>query len=225
MKKKTILLTLALSVSISLVGCNNKKNTAQAVENTVAATTVSENIVTEKTEEEPVKISEKEEPEIEDSDLISETDEFEYETIESEDGYKVTYNPEYFIYDDTEGEYEGKDSTYIRCIIDKENEYENYIDVSIVKDYTAKELIDGIAFQSETEATPTHIVFANGKEYDAYYCERYIADAFMISFYAIDGKDAPYLIEIGSHIYSDDDEYAYYVSGAMEEIFLRMELE
>lgn len=157
---------------------------------------------------------------------INQEHETEYSVIESADGYRLTYNPEYFIYEDgSEGEYEGKDSTYLRCTIDKEHEYENYIDVSVVNDYTAKDLIEGIAFQNETEATSTHIVFANGKEYDAYYCERPIADAFYISFYVIDGKDAPYLIEVGNHIYSDDDEYAYYVAGAMEEIFLDLDFE
>lgn len=145
----------------------------------------------------------------------------EYSVIESEDGYKVTFNPEYFVYDDS-GEYEGKDSVYIRCTIDKENEYENYIDVGVIEDYNAKELIEGIAFQNETEATPMHIVFANG-EYDAYYCAKNVTDSFIISFYVIDGKDAPYLIEVGSHIYDDDDEYAYYVAGVMEETFLSLE--
>lgn len=45
-----------------------------------------------------------------------------------------------------------------------------------------------------------HIVFANG-EYDAY------------------------LIEIGSHIYDDDEEFSYYISGALEDVFLSIEFE
>lgn len=68
-------------------------------------------------------------------------------------------------------------------------------------------------------------MIANDKEYDTYYCEKYIADTFLVSFYAIDGKDAPYHIEVGSHIYSDDDEYAYHVAGVMEETFLSLEFE
>lgn len=147
----------------------------------------------------------------------------EYTVVENEDGYKVTFNPEYFVYDN-DGEYEGKDSVYIRCTIDKENEYENFIDVGIVEGYTAEELIEGIAHQNDTEASSMHIVFANG-EYDAYHCEKYITDTFVLSYYAIDGKDAPYLIEVGNHIYSDDDNDAYYVAGAMEEAFLDLEFE
>ena len=216
MKKKLLSIVMVVVVITSLAGCTKTKTVTYTDENGNTTTTTTTNgettTVTESIDDDSI------------SDIEPIAQESEYTVVESEDGYRVTFNPEYFVYDNT-GEYEGKESVYIRCTIDKENEYENYIDVNVAEDYTAEELIEGIAYQSGTEATTMNIVFANGKEYDAYYCERYITDTFKISFYAIEGKDAPYLIETGSHIYSDDDEYAYYVAGEMEKAFLDIELE
>ena len=70
-----------------------------------------------------------------------------------------------------------------------------------------------------------HLCLADNKEYDAYYCENKITDTFMISFYTLDTKAGKYVIEIGNHIYSDEDEYAYPVSGAMEEVFLELDFD
>lgn len=227
MKNRLLFITMAAAMVIGLSGCTKTKTVSYTDENgnTTTTTTTTDKegttTVTETTDaDESTNVAESEHTDSDDEPIYQEP---EYSVIESEKGYKVTYNPDFFVYENY-GEYEGRDSVYIRCTIDKENEYENYLDVGTVEGYNAKELIEGIAFQNETEATPMHIVFANG-EYDAYYCEKYVTDTFLMSFYAIDGKDAPYLIEVGSHIYSDDDEYAYYVAGVMEEAFLSLEFE
>lgn len=232
MKKKVLLSLLIGSLALSFTGCmktetitytdeNGNQVTKTETKDKLGLITFSEyNTAESNSPDEDIQ----EEAVIEEdvTDDILPMDEREYVTLSSDDGYTVTYDSEYFTYD-TDGEYEGHDSIYIRCTVDKDNEYENYIDVSVAKDYDAKELIEGIAFQNETEVVPMHIVFANNKEYDAYYCTKYITDTFLMSFYAFDGPEAPYVIEIGSHIYDDDDEYAYYVSGIMEETFLNLE--
>lgn len=236
MKKKILLIAMAVVMVVGASGCTTTKTVSytDADGNTTTTTETSDNngttIVVESADSDGTVVSQEEVSEVFEEAVDEVVDEqgddgIEYQVVESEDGYKVTFNPEYFVYDDS-GEYEGKDSVYIRCTIDEENQYENYIDVGIVEGYTAEELINGIAYQNDTEeeASPMHIVFANG-EYDAYYFEKHLTDTFLVTFYAIDGESAPYLIEVGSHIYSDDDEYAYYVAGAMEEAFLSLEFE
>lgn len=235
MKKKILLIAMAVVMVVGASGCTTTKTVSytDAEGNTTTTTETSDDngttIVVESTDSEGTVVSQEDVSEAVEAveEVVDEQgdDGIEYQVVESEDGYKVTFNPEYFVYDDS-GEYEGKDSVYIRCTIDEENQYENYIDVGIVEGYTAEELINGIAYQNDTEeeASPMHIVFANG-EYDAYYFEKHLTDTFLVTFYAIDGESAPYLIEVGSHIYSDDDEYAYYVAGAMEEAFLSLEFE
>lgn len=148
----------------------------------------------------------------------------EYSEFESDEGYKITYNPnwiELIEYDDADLD----DSAYFRCFIDEENMYENYMSVRLVTDYTADELIAGIAHQNDTEAMEGSVIFADGNEYYGYICSYNVSDSFNISTYAFQGKNGAYAIEIGSHIYSDDDEYAYRVPGAMEELFLSVELD
>ena len=150
----------------------------------------------------------------------------EYSVVESDEGYRVTYNPDWIEYvDDVDADID--DSVYFRCIIDEENMYENYMDVRLVTDYTAEDFIAGIAHQSGSDSTETfegEISFANAT-YHGYGCTEVITDTFNITTYAFQSKNGAYVIEIGSHIYSDDDEYAYKVSGAMEELFLTVELD
>lgn len=226
-KNKIIFIAMAVVIVMNLSGCTKTKTVSYTDENgnTTTTTTTTDNgettTVTENIDSEGNVTSHEEEESA--SDIDSSIQEPEYSVIESDDGYKVTFNPEYFVLEEG-GEYEGSDSTYIRCIIDEENTYENFIDVGVIQDYNAKDLIDGIALTNDTEAISMHMVLANG-EYDCYYCEKHVTDTFIISFYAIDGKTAPYLIQVGSHIYSDDDEYAYYVSGIMEETFLDLEFD
>ena len=154
------------------------------------------------------------------------SEEPEYSEFESNEGYKITYNPDSIeLVDNTDPDLD--DSAYFRCILDKENMYENYMDVRLVTDYTANELITGIAHQSGSDSTETFegdISFANDTYY-AYGCEEKITDTFIITTYAFQGKNGAYVIEIGSHIYDDDDDYAYRVPGAMEELFLSVELD
>lgn len=230
MKKKT-LVALTLIAILSITGCAATQNTADSnVDEKATSTTETKDENVTPTEAE--KNNSDEEPQLEsetseDFDEISDDfddqgdNEIYYQTVESEAGYKVTFNPEYFVYDES-GEYEGKESIYIRCTVDEENEYENFIDVQAIDNYTAEELIDGLALQNDTEAVPMHISLANG-EYDAFYCDKMVADAFLLSYYVIPTEDNLYLVEVGDHIYSDEDEYAYKVSGIMEEAFLSLE--
>lgn len=152
--------------------------------------------------------------------------EAEYLEFESDEGYKITYNSDLIeLVDDTDADLD--DSAYFRCIIDEENKYENYMDVRLVTDYTADDFIAGIAHQSGSDSTETFegdISFANDTYY-GYVCLEEITDTFIINTYAFQGKKGAYVIEIGSHIYEDDDDYAYRVSGAMEELFLSVELD
>ncbi len=231
--KKIALISSIMVAILCITGCSNTKTESSANADgttTAVAETNEQNeatTVTESADSVDIVVSEAEEvlqPVNESEPVDSQNNEENgYQVIESQDGYTVTFNPEYFIYEQG-GEYEGKESIYIRCTIDETNSYENFIDVSTVEGYTAEDLINGMALQNDTEATPMHIVFANG-EYDAFYCEKKVADAFIISYYAIPGKDKPYLVEVGSHIYSDDDEYAYRVAGVMENTFLDLKFE
>lgn len=147
----------------------------------------------------------------------------EYQLIESPDGYSLSYNPEFFeLYEPVETE--GIDSTSLTCIIDEENKYENYIDVLLVTEYSAQDLVDGIALQTGGEVSETHLVLANG-EYDAFCTSYNVSDTFCITTYIIPSNNGAYKIEIGSHIYSDEDEYAYPVSGALDDVLLSMEFD
>ena len=150
----------------------------------------------------------------------------EYSEYYSDEGYKITYNTDLIeLVDNTDPDLD--DSAYFRCILDEENMYENYMDVRLVTDYSADDFITGIAHQSGSDSTETFegdISFANATYY-TYGCEEKISDTFIITTYAFQGKNGAYVIEIGSHIYPDDDEYAYRVSGAMEELFLSVELD
>lgn len=203
MKKKVVLALMATAV-LCMTGCTVTKTT-EIVETPVAQEEVIEEEVADISEESEIDISEAEE-----------NGDIEIAEFEDDNAYRISYSEDF--YEETENA-DIDDSMLVKCAIDKEHENENYIDVMYQDEYSYEEYLEGITLQSGTDDVYVDKVSFGRQGIEADLVTYNIGDDFNMCFYIIPHNEGCYVVEIGSHIYGEDDEeLAYRISGAMEEV-------
>lgn len=140
-----------------------------------------------------------------------------------EDSFSVSYSEEYFVEDESEGSLDG--STYLMCIVDEEHKYDNYIDIRFQNDYSAVEFYQGVKMSMGGDVYEENFYFG-AQALEAKYLSFRPAQDQEVGVYIIPHADGSYVVEVGSHIYGDDEEdMGYRVSGAMEEVINSIEFD
>lgn len=133
-----------------------------------------------------------------------------------ESGFTLAYDSNAFVEDN--GGYDDGSLT-LRCVLDPEHQVENYCNIQYETEYSADEFYEGLQHQNEG---------ADG----AYASEGYwgtqglqvkmfmynVTDDFQLSFVIIPANEGAYVVEYGSHIYDDETDLGYMISGAFENL-------
>lgn len=221
MKKKIILALLATSVLLT-TGCTVTKTTEVVETPSTQETTVDE---TTEVEEEII-----EDENVEDVTEDATPDDIEEESLDEEiiedevvedNTYSVSYSKDF---EEVTENSDIDNSLLLRCLVDKEHMYDNYIDVMYQDEYTYEEYYEGIALQSGIDDIYTDKVIFGKQGVEADLVSYRPTDDFEMCFFIIPHNDGCYVVETGAHIYGEkDEELGYEVSGAMEEVINSIE--
>ncbi len=100
-------------------------------------------------------------------------------------------------------------------IMDDQN---NYISISINTDYRAEDLVEGLVLQSGTDEVISGTSTFGQTGLDSYYVVYNSAPDYNMQFTLVPVENGVMMIEIGSHIYDDEDDRAYRVSANFTDI-------
>ncbi len=213
---KKLLLSM-LFVSLILVGCSSDKANSETANSTKEEVVVSEESQTatasdvkEEVTEEVVNDAEPDSPD----DFI---DPIEYTDIENSDGIKVSFMSDTFSRVDYETD--SDNSITILCDVDPAHKNENYINLLYTDEFSADDLYEGLKLQG----TDINVIEDNATidGIDGKVLQYQVSDDFQLTFFVLPHLNGAYKIEIGAHLYSDDeDSIAYQVSGVMEDFLV-----
>lgn len=213
---KKLLLSM-LFVSLILVGCSSDKTNTETANSTKEEVVVSEESQTatasdvkEEVTEEVVNEAEPDSPD----DFI---DPIEYTDIENSDGIKVSFMSDTFSRADYETD--SDNSITILCDVDPAHKNENYINLLYTDEFSADDLYEGLKLQG----TDINVIEDNATidGIDGKVLQYQVSDDFQLTFFVLPHLNGAYKIEIGAHLYSDDeDSIAYQVSGVMDDFLV-----
>lgn len=217
---KKLLLSM-LFVSLILVGCSSDKTNTETANSTKEEVVVSEESQTatasdvkeDVTEEVTEEVVNDDEPELSE-DFI---DPIEYTDIENSDGIKVSFMSDTFSRADYETD--SDNSITILCEVDPAHKNENYINLLYTDEFSADDLYEGLKLQG----TDINVIEDNATidGIDGKVLQYQVSDDFQLTFFVLPHLNGAYKIEIGAHLYSDDeDSIAYQVSGVMDDFLV-----
>jgi len=137
-----------------------------------------------------------------------------YVTYEGELGYTIKYSPSKFSFESADG------YDRYKCLYDDEN---NYISLSVNKEYSRADLVEGLVLQSGTDSAISGDSTFGSQQYDSSYVIYQTEDGYNMQFTLVDVADGVFVIETCMYNYADDAP-AYAVSDLMGELMSYLDL-
>ncbi len=120
---------------------------------------------------------------------------------------------------ETSNETDSDNSITILCDLDPAHRNENYINLLYTNEFSADDLYEGLKLQGTDINLIESNITIDG--IDGKVLQYQVSDDFQLTFYVLPHLNGAYKIEIGSHLYSEDEEsMAYQVSGAMDDFLV-----
>lgn len=227
MKKRFVFSIIILSMIIGLIGCQAKKE-KMVMDEDITRINIADNDNKEKLENDENKntdIIDENESSVDD-DILQDNSDIKTVYYEADGGFvTIEYDIRNMELVETDNTY--SDSMYFRCLSDLDNKYENYIDIKYENDYSAEDFINGLALQSGSDDVELSEFEFGMQSLLTKKCAYKASDTFKMTFYVIEHNDGAYVIEIGKHIYSEeqmdietsvDDIYASFLNSLIFEL-------